>query len=112
VAVVLVATTTTLVGREWRSPHEETGPHRNADAAEELEAAAEGEEEGTEENQENLNVLHLLYTIAQVRPSKCRNSGVGPSAPRRVCASGDFMQQMPRRADTRSTLSLSELHRL
>jgi hypothetical protein len=95
VAVVLVATTTTLVGREWRSPHEETGAHRNAEAAEELEATGEGEEEGTEENQENLNVLHLLYTIAQVRPSKRGNSGAGPSAPGRVCASGYFMQQMP-----------------
>jgi hypothetical protein len=92
VAVVLVATTTTLVGREWRSPHEETGAHRNAEAAEELEAAAEGEEDGTEESQENLNVLHLLYTIAQVRPtSTLGDSGAGPSASGRVCASRDFM---------------------
>jgi hypothetical protein len=75
VAVVLVATTTTLVGREWRSPNEETGPRRNAEAAEEQEMAAEGEEDGTEENQENLNVLHLLYTIAQVRTSQSEIQG-------------------------------------
>ena len=67
VAVVLVATTTTLVGREWQYPLEqEPVPLRRAEAIEETEAAGEAEEEPTEENQENLNVLHLLYTIAQV----------------------------------------------
>jgi hypothetical protein len=66
VAVVLVATATTLVGREWRCPQEERAPFRRVEVMEESEAAGEAEEEPTEENQENLNVLHLLYTIAQV----------------------------------------------
>jgi hypothetical protein len=69
VGIVLVTTTTTLVGREWTAlPDEEPVPLRpfHNEPVEPTEDGEDREEDGTENSQENLNVLHLLYTIAQV----------------------------------------------
>jgi len=69
VGIVLVTATTTLVGREWAALQDEEPvrlhPFHN-EPVEPTEDGDEREEDGTENSQENLNVLHLLYTIAQV----------------------------------------------
>jgi hypothetical protein len=74
-AVVLVTGTTALVGREWHIPRDE-GPERprhwnplgdiNFFAPRTDDEAEEKEEQNMAHDEENLNVLHLLYTIAQV----------------------------------------------
>jgi len=67
VGVILATATTTLVGRQWAALQEEERLripyYEPPDITEDGE---EREEDGTENSQENLNVLHLLYTIAQV----------------------------------------------
>lgn len=72
VAVVLVASTTVVVGREWTAtpdgapaPEWHTGDTAGFEIAEDN--MDDKDEEGTEGG-ENSNVLHLLYTIAQVLP--------------------------------------------
>jgi hypothetical protein len=65
--ILLVTTTTAFVGREWHIPQAE--PARRLRQPEQAGLTDDGEEkeEDVDENtQENLNVLHLLYTIAQV----------------------------------------------
>jgi hypothetical protein len=68
VGIVLATATTTLVGREWAALQEEERLRIRPyyEPLEPTEDGDEREEDGTENSQENLNVLHLLYTIAQV----------------------------------------------
>jgi hypothetical protein len=88
VGIVLATATTTLVGREWAALQEEERLRIRPyyEPLEPTEDGDEREEDGTENSQENLNVLHLLYTIAQVLWSKYPMLIAGPSAPRRICA--------------------------
>lgn len=65
ISVVLVTATTLFVGREWRPSKEEVPPQQWRPEPTEA-TEDDGEEREEEGNQENLNVLHLLYTIAQV----------------------------------------------
>ena len=59
--------TTALVAREWHFPKEEEQVPQWPPALNEfIEDDDDKEEERSESSQENLNVLHLLYTIAQV----------------------------------------------
>jgi hypothetical protein len=71
VGAVLVVSTTVVVGREWTGPPQrEPSPEWHAvDTTSGFEITDddmdEKEEDGTD-GAENSNVLHLLYTIAQV----------------------------------------------
>lgn len=72
VGVALVASTTVVVGREWTAkpdgtslPEWRTGDMADFEIPEDN--MDDKDEEGTEGG-ENSNVLHLLYTIAQVLP--------------------------------------------
>jgi len=51
-----------------------------------------GEEKEEENPDEGVNVLHLLYTIAQVSSFSQLEFIPGPSAPRRVCAQRNLLQ--------------------
>jgi hypothetical protein len=88
VGIVLATATTTLVGREWAALQEEERLriHPYYEPLEPTEDGDEREEDGTENSQENLNVLHLLYTIAQVLSSTYPMLIAGPSTSRRICA--------------------------
>jgi hypothetical protein len=88
VGIVLATATTTLVGREWAALQEEERLRIRPyyEPLEPTEDGDEREEDGTENSQENLNVLHLLYTIAQVLSSKYPVLMAGPSTSRRICA--------------------------
>ena len=88
VGIVLATATTTLVGREWAALQEEERLRIRPyyEPLEPTEDGDEREEDGTENSQENLNVLHLLYTIAQVFSSKYPMLMAGPSTSRRICA--------------------------
>ena len=88
VGIALATATTTLVGREWAALQEEERLRIRPyyEPLEPTEDGDEREEDGTENSQENLNVLHLLYTIAQVLSSKYPMLMAGPSTSRRICA--------------------------
>ena len=69
---MLVASTTVVVGREWTAtPDDFPPPEWRPGDTPYFEMAEDSmddkDEEGTE-GAENSNVLHLLYTIAQVLP--------------------------------------------
>jgi hypothetical protein len=67
VGTILVTATTALVGREWHFPREEEQVPTWAPNRDELiEDDEEKDEERSESSQENSNILHLLYAIAQV----------------------------------------------
>ena len=90
VGVVLVSVTTSVVGREW-------GYHENhkpvPPVVEQPGYIDEGGEEKEEENpDEGVNVLHLLYTIAQVPCLFGPEFIAGSSAPGRVCAQRNLVQ--------------------
>jgi hypothetical protein len=75
IAVVLVTATTALVGREWQFSRDQSRrptrpwPPENEESffGPRTDDGIEEKEEDVAHDQENLNVLHLLYTIAQVR---------------------------------------------
>ena len=93
IGIVLVSVTTSVVSREWRF-HENDKPLPTI--AETPGYIDEGGEEKEEENpdQENVNVLHLLYTIAQVPSVSELELISGSSTPRRIRTQRNFMQQM------------------
>jgi hypothetical protein len=76
IAVVLVTATTALVGREWQFSRDQgrrparpwpPGNDNSFFGPRTDDGTEEKDEEDVTHDQENLNVLHLLYTIAQVR---------------------------------------------
>lgn len=72
IGVVLVSATTALVSHEYESPRKRTTSRNNRSEStlfNNVDTDDEwNEDKDNEEEQENINVLHLLYTIAQVRP--------------------------------------------
>jgi hypothetical protein len=89
-AAIFVTATTTLVNREWHKPHENgeplhVTPADEVDGFTDMEGEMKDEEAEIEGSQENLNVLHLLYTIAQVLLLSSTLI-LGSSAPGWLCA--------------------------
>jgi len=77
------------VGREWTASQDEDRVRlpSHYEHVEPTEDGDEREEDGTENSQENLNVLHLLYTIAQVFCTyEDTELTAGPSTSRGFCA--------------------------
>jgi hypothetical protein len=94
VGIVLVSATTALVSREYepRKPTTTTtGNVRPESPVFDIDTEDDGnEDKDNEGEQENINVLHLLYTIAQATPFLLEINA-GSITFRRVRASRDFV---------------------